>query len=39
MWPELALFAHDVVIFLILVVCSCEDPLGDIHDPNILESW
>ena len=39
MWHDLTLSAQYVVIFLIWSVCSCEEPLGMIHTPNILESW
>ena len=38
MCTELTLSDHDVVIFLSLKVCSCDDPIGDLHKPRIWEA-
>ena len=39
MWHDRTLSTHDVVIFLIMAVCSCEEPPRAIHTPNIIEAW
>ena len=38
MCPDLTLSAQYTVIWCIRIVCSFEDPSGDIHNPNILDS-
>ena len=38
--PCLTLSAQDAVIWFIPIICSLEDPSGDIQNPNILDpSW
>ena len=39
MLPELIMYSHCVVIFLIWEFCSFEEKLGVIQTPRILEAW
>ena len=39
MCPDLTLSDHARVIALSFFVCSLEDPLVEIHTPNIIEAW